>query len=1124
MGRKSLCVLVSALCMTMGLSRLHAADIAGIVLDESGASVPDAHITVTNIESGIQRRTASNDSGSYFVSFLKPGSYRLTVRHEGFMAVTYSELRLKVGQVLRLDVVLTVARVMATVRVNTDFTSDRASAELGTVIGRKAIESLPLNGRNFTSLLLLAAGVTPVSTSQGSRIGPGDGEVTGIPGTDYLKPSFHGQQNRSQVSYMDGIINTDFRSNSYAVLPNIDVLDEFKVQAHDTRAEWGGTTGGIINLMSKSGTNELHGSGFWFLRNDVFDARDPFKDGARNSPAPFRQNQFGATVGGPLLRNRTFYHLGYDGWRYRKPTQSFARVPTAKELSGDFSNSIIGTDIYDPSTTRFDARGDLVRDPFPGNLIPASMLSPMVQGFLRIYEEVPNYDDPVYNFINNVSSKDNANSFQIKLDHRLTDGDSLFFRWSRQHRRPVLPTGQKRTTTTEMVADNYGGAWLHTLSGNAILNLRGGVAARNFRMALQQHVAGLGAMRRLGFSDVDRFGGLLMGLTSPWRADIGMRGVAPRKNPTYSIAADLSWTRQNHILKTGLQWIGVERLQANTYQQFYFDDKVTADPLQPGKSGASLASALLGYPVRFEGELPGQSEISFGLQTWSAYFQDEWRAGRALTVSYGLRFDHNMRPDIHHGLEAGPDLDRAVWLIGAEQMPPPCNQTGKAPCIPGNGLEDVPHGDRIVLANPPNFVPMEIWDNWGPRIGVAYRASARTVVRAGYGLHWDTLISNSQYTQHNVNQWPMTKGFRGTANALGEEMTPIEGLQGKFPAVLPEPSPWKRQGWANDPDRKNAYSHQWNVEIQRQMTDNLTASVAYVGSLNRRLDYSGLGNSALRPGPGTPDQVDQRRPVPFMSGGLFYSRSIGRSNYNALEVNLRRKFSDGLQFMVSYSWSKSIDTGSSGWFAAENGPGGSAANQNYHDLNADRSVSSYNIPHFLSCYLVYELPLGGGRSKLTSGPASWLLGNWQLSSIFQWRSGQPYNLAVPGDVANIGNDRAGWNYARPNLIGNPIPDNPTAEQYFRTDAFAIPQFEYGNFGRNVLSSDDVLRLDLSLAKVFPLGRDGSKRLELRFEAFNVLNHIDWAPPGTLIGQPGAGRVTGVAAPPRIIQVGSRLVF
>ena len=1107
-----------ALWLAAGPELLGASEIFGIVWDSTGSALPHTRITAWNTETGIRHRTNSGETGRYSIPFLKQGTYLLSVRSPGFMITTVPDVRLDAEQQLRVDVTLLVAAVAESIQVTDMTLLDTASAEVGEAVPGKVIRELPLNGRNFTELLTTATGVTPVSSAQGARPGTTDADPTGIPGSRVLKPSLHGQQNRSVIYYLDGIVNTDFRVTTYGYLPSIDLLDSMRVHAHSDKVEWGGVTGGVISLASKSGTNEFRGTLFSFVRNSAFDARDPFKDANSDGPAPFRQNQFGVTYSGRIVRNKSFFSAGYEAWRYRKPTQSLGRVPTAEELAGDFSNSVIGQNIFDPHSTSLDAAGNFVRSRFPGNRIPGPLLSRRMQGFFVAYEERPNLVDPVSNFINSASSADDADSLQVKVDHRFSDKDNVFGRWSRMARNSVERIGRKASDGSEMVARNFGGGWIHVFGPKVVLSLRGGVARRDFQFDVQTHVQGVDGLAQLGFRDTERFEGLEVALTSPWGTS-GIRGAAPRRNPTFNIAGDLTFMMGAHTLKFGGQWMGVERVQGNTHQIFRFADQVTGDPQNPGLTGASLASALLGLPSSFDGILPQDGMIHFRIPTYSLYVQDEWRANSRLTLNYGVRFDYSPSATIlNGGLMGGIDIDRQVWLVGAQSMPTDCGRTGRSPCIP----DDVPHRERIVLADRPNYLPNPVRDNWGPRIGAAYRVDDSTVLRGGYGLYWDALTSNSQYTQHNVNTWPVSRGFSGKANGLGDAPQFISDLEGNFPAVLPAASPWDLDTWSNDPDRKNALSHQWHVELQRQLTDQLMASAAYVGSANRRGEYSGLGNSATEPGPGTPRQVDARRPFPQAGGGTFYSRSIGESSYHALQVKARRRFAEGFQMMLSYTWSKSMDNGSSGWFAAENGPGGSSAAQNYHAPDSNRSVSSYNIPHFLSLYSVYELPLGKRKRYLSRGPGAWLLGDWQANLILQWRSGQPFNLSVPGDVANIGNSVAWWNYARPNLVGDPQPGRPTAERYYNPAAFDVPSLSYGDFGRNVLSSDRVFNADFSLFKLVPLAE--RKRLEIRLEAFNVFNHIDWAVPGTLVGRAGAGRVTSSEHPPRILQIGMKLHF
>ena len=1111
-------LLVAAPCAIELQGQTATGQVHGSVVDPIGAAVPGADIVLENSGTGIDTSLESDERGFFVFRNLQPGLYTLQVSADGFKTAAVPGFPVEVNQTVTRAVTLEIGVVTETVEVVAGAEMvQQSSAELGEVISEAAVRDLPLNGRNFTQLMTLTPGATPVSTAQGSGVGSGDGSNTGVPGSTFVKPSFNGQQNRSFIIYQDGIINMDFRSHGYATLPNVDLIQEFKVQSHNDKVEWGGVTGGVVNLVSKSGTNEFRGSAFWFVRNDTFDARDPFKDATSDGPAPFRQNQFGATYGGSIVRNKTFFSGGWEAWRYRKPTQSQGRVPTSEELAGDFSNSIIGQPIFDPFSTTVDEDGNYGRTQFPGNRIPQSVLSSQMTGFFDAFEERPNLTDPVFNFINSVSSSDDADTFQVKIDHLLSPKDSVFGRWTYLSRDSVTPRGQKLVTGAETRSHNAGGGWIRTFTPTLILSVRGGVARRDIT-SVQDHVAGVGGLAQLGFRDAERFGGLQIGLTSPWGTS-GFRGAAPRENPTFNVAGDITAVRGGHTLKFGGQWMAVERLQGNTFQVFRFGDQVTGDPQNPGATGASLASALLGLPSSFNGFLPDDGTIHFRVPTYSLYAQDEWRASSRLTLNYGLRFDYSQPVSIlNRGMMGGIDIDRQVWLVGLPSMPGDCSRTGRAPCIP----DGVPHRDRIVLANPANFLPNPVRDNWGPRVGAAYRIGENTVLRGGYGLYWDALTSNSQYTQHNVNTWPMSTGFSGKANDLGEGAQSISDLEGNFPAVLPAPSPWVLDTWSNHPSRKNALSHQWHVELQRQVTEQLMASAAYVGSVNRRGEYAGLGNSATESGPGTPEEVNARRPFPQAGGGTFYSRSIGESSYHALQLKARRRFADGFQMLLSYTWSKSMDNGSSGWFAAENGPGGSSSAQNYHDPDSNRSVSSYNIPHFLSFYSVYELPVGKGRRHLSKGPAAWVLGNWQANVILQWRSGQPYNLGVPGDVANIGNSVAWWNYARPNLVGDPRAGTPTTERFFNPGAFEAPSQSYGNFGRNVLSSDPVFNADFSLFKLVPLAE--RRRLEIRLEAFNLFNHIDWAAPGTLVGRPGVGRVSSTAHAPRILQLGLKLHF
>jgi len=1097
--------------------------VSGTVTDPQGASVPAATVKLVNQATNIPVQVTTNQSGSFVFTSVRPGNYTLSIEMQGFRTAQLPAFDVAVNQTVTRNVTLTLGNITETVNVTAEAEMlQQASAELGAVIQQRAVASLPLNGRNFTQLLNLMPGASPVQTAQSSSIGTGDGNATGIPGSSVaVHPSMNGQFGRSMVYYIDGIINTDFRVQTYAQLPNIDLIDEFKVQSHNDKVEFGGVTGGVVNLVSKSGGNAFHGSVFEFVRNEAFDARNPFTDATRTAPPAYRQNQFGASATGPIVRNKTFFSGGYDGWRFVRYTTNRSYVPTPAELSGDFSNSQIKRNIFNPLSTRL-VSGKYVRDQFPGNAIPSSLIQPMVKNFITTYglAPTPGYVDPVYNYYFIGQTKDVSDNWSVKLDHHLRQSDSGFFRFS-QMIQDNMGVTEKSTSYNHLTARSYGGGWVHVFRPTLVLDVRGGTSGREFDPAgYTKFGVGLQPMKDLGYGDIDRFQGLSLSLQSPW-AGVGVGGPPIRNNPTWNVGIHLSWLRGKHNLKTGFQWISLERLQISQGQTYYFYDELTGDPQAPGTTGASLASALLGLPSRFDGTLPEIGKVGFSMATWSAYFQDEWKVSPKLTINAGVRFDYSTRPTRNQiGPMAGIDLATGTWLIGAETMPPPCNQAKQAPCIPGNGLQDVPYGDKIKLADTPMFIPVPTWDNWGPRASVAWRATPNTVVRAGYGLSWDALSAKTQFPQHNLEwRWPSTQGFSGVANVTGDPAKYIKDLQGQFPGVLPDAAgPWNATGWMNDPQRKDGYANQWNVEIQHQFTQSTMLSVAYVGSYNGRLDRTGLGNIARTPGPGTPAEVNARRPVPWMGGVFRYSTSTGSTYYNGLQIKAERRFANGLQSLLSYTWSRSIGN-TSGWFNAEEGSGGGC--QNFWDLKTCRGVSGFDVPHFTSWSTFYELPAGRGKRWLTTGPASWVLGNWRLTWVLSARSGQAYDLNVNGDIANV-EGASTVNYGRPNVVGDWRVAQPSEAMYFNPAAFAIPRFEFGNLGRNAMRGEPVVGFDASVLKSIPFQE--SKEIQLRFESFNTFNVMIWALPGRTIGTAAAGRITSVTTTPRQLQFGLRFSF
>lgn len=1235
-----------AFCLP-ALAQTRAGEANGTVTDASGAVVPDAAVTLTNTATNIQDHTTTNGSGVFRFVNVAPGTYTLKVEKSGFKS-DQTNFQVAVNQAVTQNMTLNVGNAETTVEVTAQApVLDSTSSSLGAVIEEKTVQNLPLNGRNFTQLLTLTPGVTPVSTSQNKSIGGVEGNV-GLPGSQFADPSFYGQFNRSKLYFFDGIINTNIRGPTYIVIPDPDIVREFKVTGQDSQAEVGGAMGGVVNMVSTSGTNKFHGSAFEYVRNNFFDARDEFKDldanGNPKGAAPFHQNQFGATFGGPIIHDRTFFSFGYAGWRYSKPDQSTFYVPTAAELSGDFSaTSASGNSntIFNPFTTQ--TTGKNARDPFycnaagplpliPGtktqlplgtgstnlpagvrtcNILPPALINPAMQAFFKAYSATPNYNnpaDPQHNFIQNRPALNNADEYSIRVDHRFSERDNVFFRYTQENNYVFTPIGEQGSTSGGSPGRNYGGDYVHTFGPTLILDIRGGYAGRPGVDSSQQNTntAGLAPLSQAGFADIQKYAGMLVTMSSPWNnsggsSSYGVRGPAIRLNPTRSFTPSITWLKGNHNIKAGFWYIDASRVQRNTFQTWGFSGTQTSNPANTSNTGLALASALLAIPDGGSGQLPSRQggEVDFSYASWAGYLQDEWKVSRNITLTAGLRYDYLTQPQTNDGrLWNSFDLKNQLWIVGAKTLPGLCSVVKQAPCIPDgvdlttgvyspkNDFRLDPHFNNVVAAGKSFFAPPPVKDNWGPRLGLAWQIHPKTVIRTGAGLYWDSLAARSQYAQNDLEAevWPDAIAFNaGTINSnsqtAGGNVQFLSDLQGHFPVTLPPTSPWGIGGFSDDPRYKDPYSIQYHVEVEQELSPSSVFSISYVGSRDGRLPYNGKANAASVASPpntcASSDtacnaaykaSVDKFRAVPW-AGINNYSMSVGTSHYNGLLTRYQHRFSGSLSTLISYTFSKSIDT-TSGYFGVENGPGGGSVVENFWDRNLSRGISGFDVTHFLSWANVYELPAGRGKRFFQSGPLSWILGNWETESILQARSGAPYTLQVSGDIANIqGSSPSGpGTYGRPNIISDPfvagpVMSNPdplchftTAQivpagqpgagkagsaplsvgnstNYYNPCAFTQPIGSFGDLGRDVYRGPAIFNTDFSLTKRVPVAE--GKMLELHFQFFNVFNVQNWAPPsavqinssGTTIN-PKAGQITALEAgtTPREMQFGIHFRF
>jgi len=590
--------------------------------------------------------------------------------------------------------------------------------------------------------------------------------------------------------------------------------------------------------------------------------------------------------------------------------------------------------------------------------------------------------------------------------------------------------------------------------------------------------------------------------------------IAPnRPADNWQIKGNYTKILGNHTLKFGGEFMRATMRRQQASHGVSFRRIETADLARSATTGDSIASMLLNVPY-FSTRRNILESLRFG-GNLGLYAQDSWKATQRLTVNFGLRFDYAWVPqygtvedgNIYTG-NANTDTGEYAILM----TPPPCSETGGAPCIP---TPDGSLPEHVYSVNGGTLIPGR-GAMFGPRLGLAYRLTDKTALRASGGIFYDNWAGIYQSARGIGGNWPDVSTTRlGNLNDP-TPANPFPGITAQDPklgaSLIPAPTPFDFEWWFVDPNFEQAYSMQWNFGIQHQLAAATVLEVNYVGSGNRDTSLGGRRNTAVVPGPGDPRD---RMRFPYMRP-TYFEKSIGRSSYNSLQVALKRSFHNGLAMTLAYTWAKSIDIACSGFFGTEG-----CSIQNEYDLNNERSVSAFDIPHNLVVSWVYELPFGRGKKFVTDTPVDYIIGGWQFNGIVNFRNGITYHVTVPGDIANIFN--AGT-YERANLVGDPNLSNPTPERWINTDAFEAPaQFTFGNLGRNTLRPDWVRRFDLSLFRRFPILGE-RLRFELRVEAFNIFNTPMFNKPNSNLASKNFGLVGGLQVPPRQLQLGAKLIF
>ena len=1068
------------LCTQAGLrAQTATGSILGTVTDTTGAIVPNALIEVLNQDTGFKRSMSTDNAGGYDFVTLLPGRYSITAAAAGFKTVHAKDIVLEVEQRARVDIELSVGATNETVSVtgrapliNTE------DASLGQVVEQQQVVNMPLNGRSFMELTTLVPGVN-----------------TGAPGDfrAYMHgyaPSANGARSEFNGYYMDGTDNNDAFGFTFNITPSIDAIEEFKVQTGMFSAEFGHSAGAVVNLVTRSGTNEFHGTLFEFFRNDRLDAKDYFA--ASDSPkAPYRRNQFGASIGGPIVRNKLFFFGNYEGTKIRQAGTTIATVPTEAERSGDLS--ALGP-MYDPATTRPDPNhsGQYIRDPFPNSQIPSSRIDPISAKVIPYWPE-PNSSDPLRNYVQNLSAKTDTDRWLTRIDYNLGSKDRIFGRFAYDNNPKYAPGALPTTGGTQYPDANRGVAlnWSRTITPRMLNEVKLGY--NRMRWGYFPQNSGKGLAADLGLTGI---------ATSPSYAlsfpAIGISGLTAPSDTIpfffvdnhFQYADTLSYERANHTLKFGFEF---SRTQTNTIGYgplqgvYVFTDRFTNVPAT-GTGGSAFADFLLGDASAVQ-ILPSAPLQYYRGADYSGFVTDDWKLSGHLTLTLGLRYE-NQRPFVEK-------YDRMVAY----------DPTTKKLVFP----RDAPIGDFFQTARPD--LPYTLRDqrsdynpvnhDFAPRFGFAYRPfkGNTTVVRGGFGIFY--------------SGW-MTDIFENTGTA-----PPFVARAGYTADPLFPNLGWNTRGvgFAKTPyslymmtDRNvvNPYVEEWNLNIQHSFTSSLVLETGYFGHHGLKLP----GVSQINAAPTSSLALLQPRlPDPNYSSIISWG-SIYNSWHESATVSLKKQYSNGLQFLTGYTYGKTLDetsTANSQVFQRfASGPG-----------KFDRGPADFDLRHQFVGSFLYELPFGKGRMFLSGihGLPSAVISGWAANGIVTVRSGFYSTVGLAQDNLNNGLS------SLPNQIGSgQVTSGRSINNWWNSAAFVIPPFGVqGNAGRNTLEGPGMSTANLSVVKTTTI-REGRERLEFRAEFYNALNHPNFSQPNTLLDTPQFGQIFGTSIAMREVQLALKLYF
>lgn len=1077
------------------------ATLVGAVRDESGAVVPDATVELVNTATQESRTARTDETGNYLFALVKPGPYRLAAEKTGFKKAVVESFQLQVDQTARVDLTLAVGSVTETLSVAALaplVASETAS--VGHVIAQTQIQDLPLNGRSFYSLVLLAPGTTPTmprSFIASSHPTPGQLSV----------PAFYvaGAREKSNGYLVDGVDAQDPHFMTPSLFPSVDAIQEFKLQTNSYSAEYG-YFAAQVNVATRSGANEIHGSFYEFLRNDKLDATDFFSNLTGQGKAPLRYNQFGSTFGGPVViprlydgKNRTFFFASWESTRIRRGSTGQAAVPTADQRAGDFSRlgERNNRAIYDPATTR-SVSGVTMRDPFAGNRIPADRISSFARGILDFYPLPTTNAATGNNYAKLIRNLSDADQFMGRVDHRFSDKDNFFFRYSIMDgnltSNATLPANGSMTDAhTNNLAFNY----VHLFSGTALYEVRFGHNRPKY-FILQNGAYGENITAKLGIKNlVDvpvGYGVPTVSMTGFSGLDAGTFNPTTQLTNTYQLFQSFSVMRSGHSLKFGAD---LRRLDYNDQTErqnrgaFSFTGGLTANPPSASSTGVSMADMLLGHPLSANGSATSLAGNYRGYSS-GFFIQDDWNVNRRITLNLGLRYDLGKRL---------VETDDRLTLFDRAYP-------GGRLLMAGTSKAYLPNGQIVEGPATPRGLVSTDKNNWGPRLGIAIRpfGDNRTAIRAGYGVFYDMIELQDLRTWTRNPPFGLILGLQSDQNANSTTASVLK-MNELFPA---QGSAQARPDLYSPGDSyPSPYYQQWNFGIQHALWSNLLLDLGYVGSkgtkLARRLNAS---QAVLDANPLQPTNILTRRPYPLFGNTIRLTTNDANSTYHGFLAKVEKRFSSGLSFLVSYTYAKAIDSGS----MIDEQP------RDIYNMTLDKGRASFDIRQRAVISGTYILPFGRGRKYLTGGAAGAIAGGWQVNAILSLRSGFPFSVTANGDVCNCG---ASGQLAQ--QVGDPRSGFEQSRlQWFNTAAFAQPaRGAFGSSGRNILDGPRETTLDLSVFRNIRLHERW--QLQLRGEFFNMPNHTRFGLPGSQVGTAAYGIIQS-ASSARAIQIAAKISF